>query len=234
LCHKLDSKKLFFRCKTMSLNSTYRFIEGSPLRPFILQKTKHCPDVFSLKELMYTLKNIIVQERLYDESNPAIILCSQEMETALDLFSLHCQQVEAVLCRHLTLVQSHVNLIPPETPDEPSTSTVVCLQSVSRKRSLDEGRCSFHDILWTIHDNFHAVLSTLPEFDFQTKTYRYSDIANYTSQYILSKRKTFFDKRNISVAHLNGDPLSHVFKVSAFHHDQIHSLIRGSISLFRS
>ena len=43
----------------------------------------------TLGEIIAILKTIIGQEKLYDDRNPAVIICSPELELALDCKALH-------------------------------------------------------------------------------------------------------------------------------------------------
>jgi hypothetical protein len=58
------------------LKTIYKFKRQVPLQNFIFQKgpTK---DSYSLAEILTVLKNVITSEKLYDDKNPYIILCSK-------------------------------------------------------------------------------------------------------------------------------------------------------------
>ena len=59
--------------------------------------------------------------------------------------------------------------------------------------------------------------------------FTWSEVVNLLIGYILSKKTTLLDVRNITVALITGDPLEKVFRVAAFHRSQIHTLIRKQL-----
>ena len=81
------------------LKTIYKFKRQVPLQSFIFQKgpTK---DSYSLAEILTILKDVISSEKLYDDKNPSIILCSEDLEKALDQKACHVTEVlNLVLCQ---------------------------------------------------------------------------------------------------------------------------------------
>ena len=60
----------------------------------------------------------------------------------------------------------------------------------------------------------------------KTKTiFTYEEVTLILSKYILSKKETLFDQRNIKLAIVKGDPLGEAFGVDAFHRCQVNALL---------
>jgi len=69
----------------------------------------------------------------------------------------------------------------------------------------------------------------LPTFNIRQTTFAYQEITALLSDYIRSKKETFFDKRNIRAAMVKGDPLGIAFRVDSFHRCQVTFLLRKQI-----
>ena len=94
------------------LNSIFKFKPASLLHSFITIKTGVSKSLFTLAEVNFELYNIfyldvtmsfiyiltilkdtIRDEGLYDEKNPSIILCSRDLEEALNMKALHVTEI---------------------------------------------------------------------------------------------------------------------------------------------
>ena len=79
------------------LNSKVRFRPQAKLRSFLVQKTGTEEKVYVLKDLLMTLKEVIRKEGLYDHGNPSVIICSSELERALERKALHVSQIRDIV-----------------------------------------------------------------------------------------------------------------------------------------
>ena len=78
------------------LNNIYKFRVGSPLKKYMnkvvagegWEKT-----YYTFGKILTTLKRVIAEENMVDIHNPSIILCSEELEKALDQKALHITEV---------------------------------------------------------------------------------------------------------------------------------------------
>ena len=59
--------------------------------------------------------------------------------------------------------------------------------------------------------------------------FTYEEVTLILSKYILSKKETLFDQRNIKLAIIKGDPLGEAFGVDAFHRCQVNALLRTQL-----
>ena len=112
-----------------------KFLQGSKLPCHLYLAVKE-PKMIQANEFEYTLgvvlsalKQVISQERLYDPNNREVIVCSIELEKALDVKFVHVTEIRTTLLRNqlIPFISNTVNnttkVIKP-FPDN-STSLVV-------------------------------------------------------------------------------------------------------------
>ena len=83
--------------------------------------------------------------------------------------------------------------------------------------------------LFELKPDFRQILSQLPYFDQDKYRFSYGEITRMLSDYILSRKATFFDSRNIKLAFVANDPLGKVFQVDSFHRCQVTTLLRKQL-----
>ena len=69
----------------------------------------------------------------------------------------------------------------------------------------------------------------MEQFDQAKMIFTYQEITDRLSTYILKHKDRLFDKRNISVALVENDPLGIALQVRAFHRSQIHTLLQPQL-----
>ena len=70
------------------------FKTDSELKRYIQVKTWLTKAFFTLGEIIAIVKIIIGQEKMYEDRNPAVIICSPELELALDCKALHVTEIK--------------------------------------------------------------------------------------------------------------------------------------------
>ena len=65
-------------------NKFFKFKEGSLLKPYISKITHKEKLFYTLGEILAIIENVIREEQMYDYRNPSVILCTTELEQALD------------------------------------------------------------------------------------------------------------------------------------------------------
>jgi len=85
-----------------TLHSLYAFKENAPLKNYILKKRPSTGEFLTLAEVLTILKVIIRDEEMFDMRNPAIILCDQNLEKALNMRALHVSEIRAIVHSQLT------------------------------------------------------------------------------------------------------------------------------------
>ena len=66
---------------------------------------------FILSKIIAILKTIIGQEKMYDDRNPTVILCSPELELALDCKALHVIELKERVINHIAFASEYLGEI---------------------------------------------------------------------------------------------------------------------------
>lgn len=225
------------------LNTVFLFKEDSKLRTFLLNKKAIDENkrYLTLAVIMLALKKVIKDESLYDENNTKIILCSQELESAIDRRAMHATEVRNEVIKQLLIAH-----------DQPYLRNILIGQSWMQRQE------QWHPIWNTLHlerleathntilqlsdelnimnsiaahgkfvplPDFLKVLRLAPGINKTQTTFSFLEAARLLSSYILSKQNEIFDKRSIKIAIVKDDILGKAFKVKAFHRNQVMSLM---------
>ena len=139
----------------------------------------------------------------FDKNNPSIILCNQLLENIFGMKALHVSQVQNALAKSLI----SINKIDIESTIQPTKI----------EKSNNRYRLSDH-----LRELFIASGILNPNKQFFT----YQEAANYFSAYIIANKDSILDSRNITVAIIKNDPLAKIFKVKAFHRNQVYLFLK--------
>ena len=182
----------------ITLYSRYRFKPESKLKEYLYIKTNIKRSYYLLVEIMEKIKVIVRSEKLYDPKNPSIIMCDPNLETALNVKDLHVTEVRHQILKHLTLVR-HQNWqlnynscfikrgdisIPPA-----KTSNVTTAQVPNK------------DVKYIVKPLLMGLLrSECDEKDRTKAAFKFDEVLSLLFKYLLRRRGTLFDSRNIKVA----------------------------------
>ena len=93
-----------------------RFVEGSGLRFYLAikdpEKNFLGDKTTTLNEVLQSLRNIISSEKLYDSTNPAVIIPDTPLAKELDVKALHLTNVRPRVLRQLLIGPSSQELLP--------------------------------------------------------------------------------------------------------------------------
>ena len=78
----------------LSSDTIVSFKPDSELKRYVQLKTRITKTFFTLGEIIATLRTIIEEEKQYDERNPALIICSEELKLALKCKALHYKELK--------------------------------------------------------------------------------------------------------------------------------------------
>ena len=84
------------------------FRKDSTLKTFIQKKTNVVKTFYTPPEILNFLKFVIVMEGLYDPENPNMVLCSEELELALNQKALHASEMIGIVVKHIAWVRDPV------------------------------------------------------------------------------------------------------------------------------
>lgn len=203
-----------------------RFLQGSKLHLYLAGKVPSMITMakldFTLFEVLSALRKVISSEKLFDPNNTTVIICSRDLETALNVKFMHITEVKDIVLLQMEVLSPV--LLASLTP---STQT-----SVSAATSGGQQQAApYFDMEGTywVKPHFLKVLRMVKDVD-QTKVkFSYREVVANLSKYILENKDRLFDSRNIKVAHVEGDPLGVAFNVKAFHRSQVTSLLRNQL-----
>ena len=215
------------------LNSLFAFRPTSKLLRYVQDKSQVRKSVFTLAEVLTVLKNVIRGEGQFDEKNPAIIMCSAELEEAINMKALHVTEIRDLVLSHLIKIQDedflqkyaasqggapHVVNMAVNSVQRIKHSAIISTQVVTDKKAK-----------FTLKPKFLQVIRSVPGVSQDKTVFTYEEITRLLSTYILSNKEKFFDTRNIKLAIVKDDPLGEAFNVNAFHRCQVIALLRGQI-----
>lgn len=197
----------------------YGFKNNSTLYQYLKNKINNFKEFYTLREILKFLKDIIVRENMFDDTNPAIILCSKDLETALNMKALHVTEMkEVVLWQLYPLPDNFQHFLGAVTKPKP-------VQNCKRK---NDDIYQNENNRFTLTPAFYKVFEPVVN---NKKIFSYSEIVEMLSAYIISNKEKFLEPRNIKVALVENDPLGIAFGVKSFHRCQVTSLLRKQILL---
>jgi hypothetical protein len=135
------------------LKSKYKFKEGAPLKEYLQSRVTSFREPCTLVEVLTWLKDIIRDNLLFDERNPAVIVGDAPLEAALRNKKVHVNDIRSVVMQQLMMVESRQgpwnqslllrgmarleSMSTSSRPEEQATATPV---SVPRARATDASR----------------------------------------------------------------------------------------------
>lgn len=199
------------------------FNYNSYLKPYLMTKFPYVPTYFPFHELVWAMKSIISNERMYDPQNPAIVLCSLELESVLNKSAFHHASLVQILRRHI--VPSHAQIVPKKSV--PKFFYWQSLQQITvpfrfNKAPIMSITPSPHE-RFMISPQFRSVLAQVPTFDQNEKIFSFTYLKEILSHYLALKDIVDYREKDIFLVY--NDPLGYIFKVMAFHSDQINFLL---------
>merc|ERR1719209_2172965 len=220
------------------LNTMFKFKKDAPLQQFIHDITKVQKNYYSLAEILTILKDVISSEKMFDERNPSVIICSKPLEAALDQKALHVTEVRDLVIQQLEQLADQ-SLRDPQPPQRLHTSQArpqttrgpaqTAPPTVVRTASIATNVQTNKDTKFRLKPLFLEVVRTVDEVNPKQTVFTYEEITSILSKYILSKKNAIFDTRNIKLALVENDPLGKAFGVTAFHRCQVNALLRTQL-----
>ncbi len=83
-----------------------QFKEGAPLKEYLQQRIPSFREPCTLTEVLTWLKEIIRDNLLFDEKNPAMIVGDAPLEAALRKKKVHVNNIRSVVIQQLTMVEA--------------------------------------------------------------------------------------------------------------------------------
>jgi len=234
------------------LNTLFKFNPLSKLKRFLVNKTGVEKTYYSLAEILTILKNIIRGEGMFDHANPSVIICSTDLERALNMKALHVTEIRDLVlsqitkvpdqslrekftqqipnCGRTTINVSRTNLnleaprdSQPQPQPQPQPPRIIRTANISTAIYTDK------NAKFTLKPKFLKVVQLVPGTDLKQTIFSYEEVTLLLSKYILSRKDDIFDPRNIKLALVANDPIGDAFGVKAFHRCQVNNLLRSQL-----
>ena len=225
------------------LNSLFKFKPLSKLKQFIAERTKVRKTYYTLAEILTILKNVIRSERMFDSRNPSVILCSPELERALNMKALHVTEIRGLVLLQTTKVEDQTlkkftHMIPNDDLQSDLNAELKHTKNDDRKpqplkvikvTNIPAAIFTDKNARFNLKPKFLKVIHSIPNVNLEQNIFSYEEITLLVSKYIILKKNDIFDPRNIKVALVGNDIIGDAFEVQAFHRCQINNLIRNQL-----
>ena len=205
-------------------DGTFKFKPNSKLQQYIAKRNETNKSIFTFAEILAVLRDAVHSERLYDERNSKIILCSPELEESLNIRALHVSELTNLVLLQLIRLNND------------SHSEEVSIQEGEGAQNLRFAinyqviyNAVNRNAKFTCKPKFLAVLKTIPEIDNSRLIFKYEEILVLLIKYILRRKDKFFDHRNKKLAFIGNDLLGEAFNVTAFHKCQLHDFVQDQL-----
>jgi len=225
------------------LNTLFKFQPLSKLKRFLISKTGVEKTYYSLAEILTILKDVIRGEGMFDEANPSVILCSEDLEEALNMRALHVTEIRDVVLSHITKVpdqslrdkfsqninicRTNINVSRNEHSNQ--VSAPASIPRIIRTANISTAVFTDKNAKFTLKPKFLKVVRTVPDINPMKTVFTYEEVTLLLSKYILSRKDQIFDPRNIKLALVTNDPIGEAFGVKAFHRCQVNNLLRSQL-----
>ena len=221
------------------LNTLFKFNPLSKLKCFLVSKTGVEKTYYSLAEILTILKNIIKGEGMFDHANPSVIICSPELERALNMKALHVTEIRDLVLSQITKVPdqslrkttniSRTNLNFKVKRESNQQTQQQHSSRITRTANISTAIFTDKKAKFTLKPKFLKVVRLVPGINNTQTVFSYEEVTLLLSKYILARKKEIFDPRNIKLALVGNDPLGDAFGVKAFHRCQVNNLLRSQL-----
>jgi hypothetical protein len=184
----------------------YMFKENTLLKEYFKNKNQITDRVYTWYDIEQIFLGIISDQYMYDTWNTDIIICDSKLENILNVPYFHITQLKHFVLKHFTSFQNENSKTFLDIDKKPTFNFDIKLP------------------LFRIKPQFYVLLSTLSDFQ-KKELYSFFDIFVLTSKYIISKKNSFFDTRNMYIVNVSKDRLGSIFNVNVFHRLQLFNLI---------
>ena len=197
----------------LSPDTIVSFKPDSELKRYVQRKTRITKTFFTLGEIIATLRIIIEGEKQYDERNPALIICSEELKLALKRKALHYKDLKIAIISHLAFTHEYLGEV-----GEPKTYS-------PKSKNFATHICTNKKAQFKLKNPFLGLIQNTSRFNQNRTVFTYEEICALVCKYIRDRKDQFFHERDIKICWVQDDLLGTCFNVSAFHHVQLGVLI---------
>ena len=147
--------------------------------------TKIYKTFFTLGEITTILRVVIKREKLYEERNRKVIICSEELKLALKCDSLHLSELKKKLLTHLTLAPEYLRDGENPSNNLPTGSISVYILKKAK---------------FKLRRPFCELIQKVNKFNRNRTVFTYKEVCFSLSKYINDRRYKFFQGQNKKIA----------------------------------
>ena len=197
----------------LSSDTIVSFKPDSELKSYIKIKTGIVKIFFTLGEIIAILRTIIKEEKQYDERNPALIICSEELKLVLKCRALHYNELKNAIISHLAFTQEYLGKVWDPKTCYPNTKSFATHIWTNKKAQFK------------LKNPFLGLIQSTTRINRNRTVFTYKEVCVLVCKYIRDRRNQFFHDQNIKICWVHHDLLGTCFNVSAFHFVQLKELI---------
>ena len=194
------------------------FKPDSELKRYVQLKTGIIKTFFTLGEITATLRTIIEKEKQYDERNPAVIICSEELKLALKCKALHYKELKNAIISHLAFTREYLGKVWDPKTHSPNSKCFATHIWTNKKAQFK------------LKNPFLGLIQNITRINRNRTVFTYEEICALVCKYIRDRRDRFFHEQNIKICWVQDDLLGICFNVSAFHFVQLKALIWSQLT----
>ena len=214
------------------------FKPNSTLYTYLKKKYPACmhKDTYSLFEILIILERIIRTEKQFDENNPCMILCNQQLQEALKVRAVLCSSVQYYVLRQMS--------------NEPNNTTDLTKYLAPRQNKEDNGYWVIHapvwankhalaiqielrqrksiqtGTVWRINEDLRQLLIKEKYISEYQHLFDYQDLVKTVSTIMTEHSMNTNDENNKSAIIIQNTPLEAIFGVKALDSTQYLSFIQ--------
>ena len=202
----------------LSSDTIVSFKPDSELKRYIQLKTRITKTFFTLGEIIATLRTIIEEEKQYDERNPALIICSEELKLVLKCKALHYKELKNAIISHLAFTHEYLGKVWDPKTHSPNSKCFATHILTNKKAQFK------------LKNPFLGLIQNITRINRNRTVFTYEEICALVCKYIRDRRDRFFHDQNIRICWVQDDLLGTCFNVSAFHFIQLKALIWSQLT----
>lgn len=214
------------------------FTESSKLKRYVKSLTPKSKTFYRIKEVYSILLDEIRESRLYDSSNPYIILCykNPDFRDALSTEAIHINELKDIITKEMFKIEDTEKVelyIKNRKASKKAKNNSQILEKYLTEQSLTNLKSFFaptedfeKDQKFACRPKFLKVLKSLPYFDHVNQDhFLWEEIRSHLQTYMLINCVKFFSKGHKNIAVVKDSLLGDALQVNAFHKDQTKYLV---------
>ena len=201
---------------------------------------KDNPFYKSLQEVMIALRHIIQTKKMFDPTNPNVLVFDDELARAIGCRTLHISDVKAQVLTHMIpLRDNELNMIPDAVQNP---ATIIRTDNIGSLPCWADPEARSYQIRRTYDPNFDirgyyvpsedflAVLHDVEDIPWNQKIFQYSQVCSAVSKFIVKHKFEVIDRTNIRVAYIGPTLLGKCFGVNYLARNQVVLFIRSQLT----